>query len=107
MGEADEDDLATASAQLRHGRHRVLETLFDGLAHSLTENFPWHIARRRRGSKERQPDLLDASLQFTAGLRAFFDHARAALAIHRLKVRWQCWWNHGVRPIWNRQLLKE
>src|SRR5437660_2322853 len=76
MWEADENDLAAAGAQLRHGRGCVLETLFDGLAHSLTENFPRHIARRWRRSEKREPDLLIRVCNSLPG-RAHFSIMRA------------------------------
>src|ERR1700686_2134645 len=106
MGEADEDNLAAAGAQLRGRRDCILETLFDGLSHLFTENFPRHVARRRWRREERQPDLLNTRLKL-AGLGASLDHARPTFAIHGLEIGRESRRNQRAGAIRNRQLLEE
>src|SRR5438067_13572457 len=106
-GQSHEGDFSAAASEFLCSSSDVLETLFDRLHHLRHEDFFRNVGRRRRGSEKRNPALLNSSLQFAAGSRAFLDHAGATFPVDRLKIRRRRRRNKHTGPIWNRQAFQK
>ena len=102
VGKVDKNNFAAAIPKLLHSSGNVVKTLFNRLAHLFRKLFCWNVSRRRRRSKERQPDLLNRALQFSRS-GAFLDHSRATFTIQSPEVRGESRRDQGVCTIGNGQ----
>src|SRR6476661_5177313 len=103
---SDEDNLAAATTYLLYRRNGIAKARFDRLLHLRHEHVLRNITRRRRGSEEWDPDLLDRAGQFSTA-RTLLDHARATFSIDGSEIRWKTWRYQSARAIRDRQAFQQ